>query len=294
MYYSPSGKMPPMGILILLFFILFAFPLISIAYTFISWFIPYIYIKFFITVGFGLAMSFIINFGVKVGKIRNPQIVKWMVIIGAILAIYIHWSLYCSLLINAGESHEYGSLRHGYNFTETTFNKNLFLGLLSSPSIVFELISSLYKSGTFSIFGFAPKGFLLAFFWLTELLIILGIPYLISEQASEPFSEKNNSWMKNETLDKKSNYILDIDKTKSELENNDFNFILNPDFKENLIYKYSTLKIYSSEGDQNQYLTLINNIMTEEKGKESIKEDFVVQKLFISKPTLQDIKEIYN
>lgn len=147
MYYSPSGKMPTWGIFVLLFFVLIAFPLISVIYTYATWYIPYVYVKFILTVGFGISIAFIINRGVKFGKIRNPNLVKWVVIIGALAAIYIHWCLYTSLLLNAGESHEFGSLRRGYNYTETTFNGNMFLGLLLNPKVVFEIISSLLSNG---------------------------------------------------------------------------------------------------------------------------------------------------
>lgn len=294
MYYSPSNKMPSWGVLVLLFFVFAAFPIISIIYTYAGWYIPYIYIKFFLTLGFGFAIAFIINKGVKFGKIRNPKIVKWVVIIGSFLALYIHWCLYCSLILNAGESHEYGNFRNGYSFTETAFNGNMFLGLILNPKIVFELISSLFSSGTFSIFGLVPKGFFLGLFWTIELLIILGIPFLIADQANEPYSETNNQWMKSELMDKKSNYVIDIDKTKSELENGNYQFLLNPNFEENLEDNYATLKVYSSEGDENQYLTLINNVKTNEKGKENIKEDLIIQKLFIPKLILEDLKSIYG
>lgn len=295
MYYSPSGKMPSWGIFVLLFFVFIVFPLISVVYTYASWYIPYVYIKFFLTLGFGIAMAFIINKGVKFGRIRNPKLVKWVVIFGALAAIYIHWCLYTSLLLNAGESHEYGNFRHGYNYTETNFNGNMFLGLLFNPKVVFEIIGSLLSSGSFSIFGFTPKGFLLGGFWFIEFVIIFGVPYLMADQASEPFSEIKNSWMAIEELEGKSNYFSDIEKTKKEIENGDISSLLNADFTVNMTEKFSTLKVYSTEGDPNKYLTITNITKTEDSnGKEKTSEDFVIRKVAISEQKLIDLKEIYG
>lgn len=132
-------------------------------------------------------------------------------------------------------------------------------------------------------------------FWFIEFIIIFGVPYLMADQATEPFSEINNSWMNVEDLGGKSNYFSDIEKTKKEIEKGDISSLLNADFSLNMTEKFSTLKIYSSERDPNIYLTVTNITKTEDSnGKEKTSEDIVIQKVAISEQKLKDLKEIYS
>ncbi len=288
MYYQPSGKIPVSGIVILVLLAIVAFPILSIAYTYATWYIPYIYIKFFLTVGFGLGLMYVINKAVMFGKIRNPKVVKIAAFIGALIALYIHWCLYFSLILNAGESHEFGSGRHGYNFTETAFNTNSFIGLLINPQIVMSILGSMYDLGSFSIFGFTPTGIVLAIFWLIEALIIIGIPVIASSQASEPFSEVDDKWMSQRTLSKKLPFFTNIEELKTSLENSNFNSILGAEISADTD-TYAKIKTFSSEGDTNQYISIYNYTKKIEKDKEDIEEVAVLENLHISNATMQNI-----
>ena len=72
-FYKPSGKFSPSFILFFLLVSLIAFPLLGLIYAYCIWYIPFIYINFFITLGFGFLVALCVNkVVIRKGKVRNP------------------------------------------------------------------------------------------------------------------------------------------------------------------------------------------------------------------------------
>lgn len=274
LYYKPSGKAPFFGILSLLLGGILAGIALSIVYIALQWFIPFIYLNLFIAIGFGLGILFALNYLIKLGKIRNPIIAVALSLVVAFVAYYSQWALYMSLLLQSTEG--------GSFFVKTSFNLNTYLYEFMHPVELFNNIKLLVDIGTFSIKSTTVTGWFLIIIWLIEAGIIMGIaPLAVHATAKEPFSESQDNWMDENELPKKLKFIEsdEIHSIKTALENSNYSPLLALKDNENE-KRFSTLKVHSIDGDDNQYLTIINiEITVNDKGEESKKETDVVKYL---------------
>jgi hypothetical protein len=71
LYYKPSGKIPVKGIFISLITASVITVILSIIYIALQWFIPFIYLNFFIAAGLGFGVGGGIFIAIGAGKIRK-------------------------------------------------------------------------------------------------------------------------------------------------------------------------------------------------------------------------------
>jgi hypothetical protein len=117
----------------------------------------------------------------------------------------------------------------------------------------------------------------------------MGIPPLtVHSTAKVPFSEIQDKWMEENELPKKLKFIEtdEIPTLKEELEKGNYSSLIalkdNEDDK-----RYSSLKLHSIDGDDDQFLTIINiEITTNKKGEETKKETDVVRYLQLASSEL--------
>ena len=103
-YYKPSGQFSPLSILYFILTCIIIIPLLATIYSYCIWYIPFPYINFFITAGFGFAVGLAISyFAIKHGKVRNGKVALLLGLLGGIIALYFHWVVWLDLVINAGE-----------------------------------------------------------------------------------------------------------------------------------------------------------------------------------------------
>lgn len=191
-YYKPSGKFSSIFILYFLLVSAVAFPILGLIYAYCIWYIPFVYINFFITIGFGFLVGFVISqFVIKKGKVRNPLLGFIIGLLGGLLALYFHWAIWIDLVINAGES--YGSSKIGITVSNIDFLQ--VFSLIFRPDLVFEYIGQVNEYGTWGIRSATVTGTFLWIIWLIEFIIVIAIsgflPYL---EAKKPFSETTNLW----------------------------------------------------------------------------------------------------
>ena len=154
-FYKPSGKFSPSFILFFLLVSLIAFPLLGLIYAYCIWYIPFIYINFFITLGFGFLVALCVNkVVIRKGKVRNPFLALFIGFFAGIVALYFHWSVWIDLVINAAES--YGSDRIGVTVSNIEFLQ--VFSLIFQPSTVFEYIGMVNEFGTWGIRGSTVSG----------------------------------------------------------------------------------------------------------------------------------------
>lgn len=191
-YYKPSGRFSLIFILYFLLVSITAFPILGLIYAYCIWYIPFVYINFFITMGFGFLVGFIIAvFVIKKGKVRNPLLGLFIGLLGAFLALYIHWAIWIDLVINAGKS--YGSNRIGVTVSNIQFLQ--VFSLIFQPDVVFKYIIQVNEYGTWGIRGATVSGAFLWLIWAIELVIVVAISGFVTYlDAKKPFSESTNSW----------------------------------------------------------------------------------------------------
>jgi len=278
-YYKPSGKFSPSFILFFLLVSLIAFPLLGLIYAYCIWYIPFIYINFFITLGFGFLVALCVNkVVIRKGKVRNPILALFIGFFAGIVALYFHWSVWIDLVINAGES--YGSERIGVTVSNIEFFQ--VFSLIFQPSMVFEYIGMVNEFGTWGIRGATVSGAFLWVIWAIEFVIVVGVssflPYL---ESKKPFSESTNSWYEEITLPALS-FIENKEQLIADITSNNhsgFDFLNKEVNKES--DSHSVFTLYKSKSGKN-YLTIDNKTSSlDSKGKVEFKSDEFVEYILI-------------
>jgi hypothetical protein len=290
-YYQPSHKMPPMGILGLLAGGMAAALVLALVYVYAVWYIPFVYINFFLCLGFGLVLGAALALLARLGKLRSPSAVGVLALLVGVVAVYLEWGVYLTLLLNS-ETTGTGTNAD----TSTSFSPSLFGNVLSHPAAMWLAMLKINENGTWSLKGATPSGVFLGIIWVIEAIIILGGAYLLAKaQAAEPFSETSNEWATEETLAHPLTFAQDAATTRTALESGQFHH-LTPHTSAVAEDPFARLKLHSAPNDHNcRYLTLENVTTTiDKKGKPSQSTTTVVQHLAISSADFQELQRRFG
>lgn len=195
LYYSHSGKTPALSIALTLLFGLIAALILGVVYGYAIYYIPFIYLNFFITLGFGALVGMAIGMGGKLGKARNPKFYSVIGLLVGLFAAYIGWVFY----FYAGS---------GQSFLPYQLNE------------LWTNMQFLTYTGSWSIFGWTPTGWQLYAIWLIEALMIVGTSTLIALGfvESTPFCENCETWIENDQVIEGFENIEDRESFKASLE----------------------------------------------------------------------------
>lgn len=267
-YYVPSGKAPVQGIFNLLITGAGAAIGLSILYVALQWFIPFIYLNFFITLGLGFGVYWMLSFMQRTAKVRNAAIAGGIGLFAGLVALYSQWALYVSLMEQVDGTVLY--------FAKTSFNLDNYIAVFTSPFRMFAEIGLLNEIGTFSIKSAVVSGIVLWIVWAIEAVMIVALPaFLLYVHAKNPYSEVNDTWMDETKWDLHLKYIEDTDAFKQAVENGNYDAIKNLTGNDDET-KFSTITGYNSPGDENMYITIKNHLITYDKKGEKTEDDTVV------------------
>ncbi len=288
-YYAPSGKFNPIAFLYFILIALIALPILGLAYAYAIWYIPFIYINFFIALAFSFLIGLTISHGVvKFGKIRNVPLTIGLSFLAGIMALYFHWAVWVDLVINAGES--YGSSRIGI----TVSNIKLFqtFNLALQPDVLFGFIGEINQYGTWGFKSATVSGTFLTIIWVIEALIILAPATLIPiGYASEPFCELGNAWFKEKELPA-FNYIETPTQLVKAIENSNPEAFKELSLANNLEKNHSIFSLYSSNHNEN-YLSIKNKrATTNKKGELEFNNDAFLEYIYLNSELTQHLKTL--
>ena len=254
LYYKPSGKIPAKGIFISLITAFAITVILSIIYIALQWFIPFIYLNFFIAAGLGFGVGSGVFIAIGSGKIRNTTYEFVLAVLCGLLAWYCQWALFVSLLSEAE-----GSMGGGM-WVRSSFNLTGFWSVLTHPEILFQAMLSLNDVGTFTLKHNIVSGTLLWAVWVIEALIIIGAPILfsLSGRSTSPFSELNDQWMEERDVEGKLKTVTDSDQMIKELNTGNLKSLKDFLPADDLSNDYATLQIYESPGDPVSYISVTN------------------------------------
>ena len=290
-YYQPSNKMPLVGVLGLLAGGVVAALLLALVYIYAVWYIPFVYINFFLCLGFGLGLGAALAALVRLGKLRSPGAVGALALLLGLVAVYLEWGVYLTLIFNTEATGP------GPNAdTSTSFSLSLFLDIITHPGAMWLAIQKINETGTWSLKGSTPSGVFLGIIWVIETIIILGGTWLVAKaQATEPFSETSNEWAIEETLAHPLTFAQDVATTRTALESGQFHHLTPHTAAENEA-PFARLKLHSAPNDPNcRYLTLENVTTTiDKKGKASQSTATVVQHLAVSPAHFQELQRRFG
>jgi hypothetical protein len=264
---------------------------LAFVYIYAIWYIPFVYINFFLCLGFGLVLGGVLMLLAKAGKLRSPVGVGMLALLVGLVAVYLEWSVYLTLLFNSETT---GSGRDAD--TSTSFSAGMWADVLSHPAAMWEAIGKINETGTWSLKGATPSGIFLGLIWVVEAVIILGGAYwLARSQATEPFSEVANEWADEEILPHPIGYAQDLAQTRSALETGQYH-ALTPHAAQSETDPFARLKLHRAPNDPNcQYLTLENvTTKVDDKGKATQSTATVVQHLAISPAAYEELKKRFG
>ncbi|MDJ0364348.1 hypothetical protein QMK33_04235 [Hymenobacter sp. H14-R3] len=285
-YYQPSNKMPPTGILTLLAGGVAVALMLALVYIYAVWYIPFVYINFILCLGFGLLLGAALAMLARLGKLRSPGAVGGLALAVGLVAVYLEWAVYLTLLLNS-ETTGTGKAAD----TSTSFSPSIFTAVLTHPAAMWTTMRQVNETGTWSLKSSTPSGLFLGAIWVMEALMILGGAYLMARaQATEPFSETSNEWATEEALAHPISYAPDAAATRAALESGQFHH-LTPHTSAVAEGPFARLSLHSAPNDPNcRYLTLHNVTTTlDKKGKATQSTATVVQHLAISPAAFQEL-----
>jgi hypothetical protein len=150
---------------------------LALAYVYIVNWIPFIYVAFLATAGFGFGIGAAVAWGAKVGKMRNMSIAKVVGGLTALIAIYFAWAF----------------------DPMARFPQQIDMPFWDME-MIWEYMKAGYADGFWSIGGNGGEvtGPFLAIVWIAEAGLVVGIAswavgHLLGEQ---PFCEETNQWTK--------------------------------------------------------------------------------------------------
>lgn len=187
-FYRHSGKFGIHGpLLALLAAVVIGFPL-GILYAYLIKWIPFIYLNFFLTVGYGCAFGFMTGWLLKFGKVRSSAIAALIGLVVGMAASYFSWNGYVHAMVNESP-------------TLITFAQ------------LRGLMGLLYDNGSWGIgsSGTPVTGIPLAIVWFVEAAIIIGITFALAFGfvAQLPFCEQHGCWYDEErNIDKLDAFVM--------------------------------------------------------------------------------------
>ena len=191
-YYRPSGAFSLPGVILTLIVGVVAGIVLGCIYAFVNHHDPLLYLNILLAAGFGLALGWLVTFGVRRFEIRNPTIAVILAFLVFLVAYLVHWVAYVAVLLASFE---------GFSF-DFAYIAETFTALLGAPDVLLELIKEINREGVWNITsnssadGIEVKGMFLAGIWIAEALTILY--YTCRQplrQAQKPYSEQSGKWL---------------------------------------------------------------------------------------------------
>lgn len=185
-FYAHSGKFGLHGpLLAIILGAIAAYPL-GIAYSYLSKWIPFIYLNCLITLGYGFLFGLIAYAILKFGRVRNRPVALLTGLVVGLIAWYGSWNGCAHALVG----------------------DKLKLPAMLMPDQLWRFAKILNEHGSWGI-GFSSSepvtGILLAIFWIAEGAAIVGLTTAISYKmiANTPFCETHECWLdKEKKIDK--------------------------------------------------------------------------------------------
>lgn len=288
-YYKSSWKSNIASVIMYIILWLVISILLAFLYSLVNWFNPILYFQVLWVIARWWMLNRSVNKLAKIFKIRNSKLVWISIFIFFVISLYIHWSIYSSFVLNATWSDNFGSWKNQIwiTYISTDFEKVIsdILGIMMNPSVIVEVMKSLYHQWMRTLGGNDINGIFIVIIWIIE-AICLGI-YMILDgvgQSKKPFSEVANKWF----AEKKSWKLKmplditndnDIKNIKVQLENGDYQFLKWISKWSIDMDEYCEFKLYILDEDtenayisiDNVYETINNKWETETDEKEIVK-----------------------
>ena len=173
-YYRPSAAAPISGSFTLMTVGVLAAAVAGTIYAALARYNPLIYFTFIGACFCGGAVGLALQYGARVGRVRNRMVVWGVSAFVGLLTVYFSWVAYIYLLSDL-----------------ITFQ----------PQIVWQIVQLLAQNGVWEIRGSTPTGGALYTVWAIEAALIGGITMLMGSSTVVPFCESCQLWTEPQILE---------------------------------------------------------------------------------------------
>ncbi len=214
LYYKHSGQTPVASILLAGLAGIAAGIVAAVIYAYAIEYIPFIKLRFLLTVGFGAVVGGVTAMIAKAGKVRSTAVVLAMVGVCTLVAFYFAWVFWVKAVVD----------RYGGGELHVSLST-----LITSPNELLDWVKGLNESGTWSMSKSDKenvKGGFLTVIWLIEFGSILGFALITgaSLARADIFCEKCNRWCGKATTARTLG-AGDVNKARSTLEAHDWTYL---------------------------------------------------------------------
>lgn len=269
LYYKHSGHIGALGLAKLIATALVGTLVACVIYAYGTFYIPFVYLNFLFTFGYGLAVGFLVVIGAKLGKVRSPAVVACCGFGFGLFAEYANWVAWLFALSKQS-------------------------AVVVSPLDMLTLMQRIAEKGVWSVKGLTPTGTVLYLIWVMEALIIIGVAGFMSWRSLKvlPFCERCNQWVDQSHKVTALDFVLDPDALRSQLERGEFvaleklkRTVGNTD--------YTELELMHCPSCQDLFLLSVTTVVTREdsKGREEKTETTVVENLLIDSQAFGRLKQ---
>lgn len=249
-FYEHSGRFSPIGLSIALGIGIILAIGIAFIYNILIVIIPFVYINFFITLGFGFILGHSIRYLSRLGKVRSQRIELYLAGGVGFVGYYFQWVAYFVFL-------SYDDL--SFEAYQSHFS------MIYDPPYLFDLIIQLNEYGSWSMFGVPFNGAILSFVWILEALLIIGMPLLIIYRTPiVPYSELLEKWYTKYLLNYQFERIATVKQFKEDLTFDVESAIDKLSYGES--NRYSEVSIFYL-ADEEEHFISVDNIYIEDQGK---------------------------
>ena len=269
LYYKESGYVGIPGLALMTIAGLTTSILFGFIYAYAIFYIPFIYLNFFITLIFGAGIGLAVGKSGFLTKVRNKNVMLLFGLIFGLLAEYFGWVFW----IYAASEQQ----------------------LLSfNPSTVIYTMQGVAEFGAWSIFGWTPTGSALYIIWLIEGVMIVGaaVGTTLMGIGSNPFCEKCQRWTETTVLASYLEPIVNLPEFVDALENKRLEVLTNLANLKSSGDNRTRVELASCESCDNAHYLTLKEVRTNinDKGEPEVEENVLVENLVIDPATLDELK----
>ncbi len=271
-YYEFSGKIGPLGVITVLLPGVVASIVLGFIYAYAIFFIPFVYINFFITVFFGAGIGAAVGWGARIGKVRNGAVIALAGLGFGLVGECFQWWKWVEIGVASA------SIK------------------VTSAGQLIEVIQAIAENGAWSIFGFTPTGFLLYLIWFAEgTIIVLGAGLVAYGMfSSSPFCEKCKNWLKVAKKIEPLTALEDPETARIQLEQGHFDVLEALTRQSGSPVEFTRLELTHCPGCFNLFLISVRAIeLTNDSDGDVVEDETdVVEHLLIDKATYGKLRKI--
>jgi hypothetical protein len=263
-FYKHSGSITGIGIILVAFIGLLAVTILGGIYGYAIFYIPFVYLNFFIVLGYGALVGLLLGKAGVLGNIRSPKFLFFAGFVFGILAEFTGWVAW----IHA-------------------FSKQSLL--LLNPADIMTILRIIAQKGAWSIFKWTPSGFMLYLIWFIEAIMIIGVCTFVAGQtvSSLPYCEECKKWLKEKTSIFPLQSVTQPEQVKTAISSGNFSDILGLRKESVGSSLYTHIDVTQCPGCRMLFLLTVKSVVIEKnsKGEEKKNEETLVENFIISSDT---------